>query len=210
MTNWIDVTMPISKDMAVWPGNDAPKLDRQGSFEDGDDAITSVLITDLHNGTHVDAPLHFLADGDTAEHMDLAKLIGPAVVVDATGTEIVDAQLLQDRVPVGTKRLLLRTNNSVDRGSSLTEFDTSFVALDEDAAQWIADNGIELVGIDYLSIAKYNGPPETHRNLLGTGVLVIEGLMLDTIEPGEYELMALPLLIVDGEAAPARVLLRQA
>jgi arylformamidase len=159
-----------------------------------------------HNGTHVDAPLHFVPNGETVDTLSLDALIGPATVVDVGDVDRIDAQVLEQHVPAGTRRLLLRTKNSTHISN---EFTTTFVALTADASQWIADHNIDLVGIDYLSIALYKGDTETHTHLLSNGVVIVEGLVLTNVEPGEYDFACLPLLLEGAEGAPARAVIRK-
>jgi len=198
--------MPLAADMPVWPGNDAPKLKRTASFLDGADSITSILTTDLHNGTHIDAPLHFLDGGASIEACNLDHLMGPAVVIDVSDAKEVTAEVLANHVPSGSQRVLIRSSN--ERRRHAGEFDESFVALTPDASQWLVDNNVHLVGIDYLSIALFDGSPDTHRILLSNDVTILEGLVLDGVAAGHYELRCLPLIIRNAEAAPARALLK--
>jgi arylformamidase len=111
-------------------------------------------------------------------------------------------------LPADVQRLLLKTRNSLLWRSGIQEFDPNFVALTAEAAQWVVDRGMAVVGIDYLSIQRFADGPATHQILLGAGVVVIEGLDLSQVEPGNYELFCLPLKLKGVEGAPARVILK--
>jgi arylformamidase len=164
------------------------------------------MYCNVHTGTHIDAPLHHLPDGLSAADISLDALIGPAVVVDLSEIDVVTAETLERlNLSASTQRLLLRTRNSRLWVEGVREFRTDYVALTADAAQWIVDHGIRLIGMDYLSVQRYHDGPETHLILLRAGVVIVEGLNL----AGEYELICLPLRLVGAEGAPARAILRQ-
>ncbi len=178
-------------------------------MDKGDPYNLSRLDFNLHTGTHVDAPLHFLQNGTTVEKLPLEVLVGPCYVAhlpdaaDITVDELIDLNL-----PSGIERLLLRTRNSELWVAMTTEFKKDFVALTHDAAQWIVDKGIKLIGVDYLSVQRYHDDARTHQILLGADVIALEGLNLSGIKPGFYELICLPLKLVGAEGAPARAVLR--
>jgi len=160
---------------------------------------------------HVDAPVHFIDEASGIEGTPIDALIGPAVVVDGRhlrrDVEVDDLDSLA--IPAGTERLLFKTTNSALW--KLTTFSPNFIGLTPDAARALVGRGIRLVGADYLSIAPYGDPGPTHRTLLGSGVVILEGLDLRAVEPGSYELVCLPLLIPGSDGGPARAILwRQA
>jgi arylformamidase len=160
-------------------------------------------------GTHVDAPRHFLETGSTVEQLPLEVMVGPSFVAYLPEVEGITAGVLADlNLPFGTKRLLLRTRNSELWAAETTEFRKDYVALTDEAAQWLVAQGISLIGVDYLSVQRYGDGPLTHQILLNAGIVILEGLNLADVEPGPYELICLPLKLVDAEGAPARVVLR--
>lgn len=210
MTNVMDISVSLQKGMPIWPESHGFRLVRTMSIADGDDANVSLLTCDVHAGTHVDAPYYFLEDGATVEQISLDALIGKAYVVSLDHVAAISAGDLDNlALPAGAKRLLLHTRNSQLWTQPGNDFHKSFVALDPDAAQWIVNRGIQLIGIDYLSIQSYGVGPEVHQILLEAGVVILEGLDLRGVEAGEYELICLPLKIAVAEGAPARVVLRQ-
>ncbi len=199
-----DISVPIRDGMLHYPGDPAISLERVSSLADGATANISKLEFGVHTGTHVDAPLHFIDEGDAADALRLSSLIGPADVVDATSIEdgpIDDRALSGLDIPATCTRLLLKTRNS-----QLWEHDEyrhEFLSLDGAGAHYVVERGIVLVGIDYLSI----GDAEAHRVLLGQSIVAVEGLDLRTVEPGRYTLLCLPLRIVGSDGAPARAVL---
>ncbi|MGH9848184.1 MAG: cyclase family protein [Blastocatellia bacterium] len=204
-----DVTVPISNDLPVYPGDPAIQITRVMSLEKGDIARVSHLSFSTHIGTHIDPPYHFMQDGKPADELPLDIFIGPARVVDVGEVDSIDAALLSKFNLDGVRRLLFKTRNS-RFWRETREFQKEFVYLETDGAALLVERGLRLVGIDYLSIEKFNfDKPTTHWTLLGAGVVVVEGLDLGGVPPGDYELICLPLKIKDGDGGPARVVLRE-
>lgn len=174
----------------------------------GDPATVSQLSMSAHAGTHVDAPCHFVRGGSGVDALDLHALVGPCLVVHTGGAGTLSPSVLEaSLIPPGTERLLFRTRNS-DRGAySRQAFDEDYTALAKDGARWLAARGVRLVGIDALSIAPFEDTGPTHQILLEAGVIVLEGLDLGEVEAGHYQLVCLPLKIVDGDGSPARAVL---
>jgi len=210
LPNIIDISVPLHSGIPTWPGSPGFRLFQTMRMDDGEVANVSQLETDVHIGTHVDAPWHFVAGGKTIEQLSLEVLMGTAVVgylpeVSAVTPEDLEALAL----PRQTKRLLLRTRNSQLWANEVSEFQTDFVALTADAAQWVVNQGIQLIGVDYLSVQRYYDSPLTHEILLGAGVVIVEGLNLTDVTPGLYDLVCLPLKLVGSDGAPARAVLIQ-
>jgi len=204
----IDISMPVDAATPTWPGSPGVKTTSRMSLGAGDEANVTQLELDVHTGTHVDAPLHFVAGGRDMEAIGLDALVGPAIVVDTGDAMDVDAALLDAlRVPAGTERLLFRTRNSQDPSWFQSPFREDYAALTADAATWVVEHGVRLVGIDALSIQRYRDPADTHQILLGADVCVVEGLVLDRVAPGPYDLVCLPFRLTGTEAAPARAVL---
>jgi len=205
----IDVSLPLQAELPTWPGSTGIRLDPVKRMAAGDDENLSRLDLDVHTGTHIDAPWHYVEDGYAVEHLPLDVLIGPAVVSFLPEvSQITAGDLSALQLPPDTRRLLLRTSNSELWAAGVTEFREDYVALTADAAQWVVDRAIRLIGVDYLSVQRYIDSPLTHRILLEAGVIIIEGLNLDGVKPGRYELICLPLKLVGADGAPARVVLR--
>ncbi len=207
MSELFDISVPLKTSMPVYPGDTPFSVDRTLSISRGDDYNLSRLQLSAHAGTHVDAPLHFIDDGADVTRLPLTALIGPAHVVDATGisTDIDAATLARLDIPPDAHRLLFKTPNSGlwDRD----EFSDHFRGITADAAEILVSRGVQLVGIDYLSLAPASDPSPAHITLLKAGVVILEGADLRNIEPGPYRLICLPLLVEGCEGAPARAVL---
>ena len=198
----IDVTLLITEQLPVWPGDPSVHVTRAS----GDLPMVSGLSMSCHAGTHVDAPAHFLPAGAGVDALPLDVLIGPTWVGHFAGRGPLTASIFAGAaIPTGTVRLLIRSDNS-DR--VVEAFDPDFVALAPDAAAWLLDHGIRLVGIDGPSIEAYDAPGDpVHHTLLAAGVIIVENLALADVSPGTYELTCLPLPIAGCDGAPARVVL---
>ena len=202
-SKWLDVSVPIYAGMVHFPDNPSIEIDTITHVERGDVCTLSALRMGTHTGTHIDAPIHFLPGGAGAEEVPLDNLIGPARVIEIKDPDAVKAEELRLHKLGARERLLFKTSNS-QRCWKTSQFVPDFVSIAEDAASYLASLNTLAVAIDYLSA----GSPETHRTLLGAGVVIIEGLNLTGISQGRYELLCLPLKILGGDGAPARVLLR--
>lgn len=204
----IDISIPLQNGLVVWPSDTPLHIERRRTLE-RDGANVSELCMSLHAGTHVDPSLHFVAGGRPADQLPLDILVGPADVVDLSAVARISAADLQAQsLPADCRRLLLRTRNSHYWAQSDTAFHQDYVGLAEDAARWIVERGIQLVGIDYLSIEPYKmaGHP-VHHILLEAQVICLETINLSAVAPGRYQLLCLPLRIAGGDGAPARAVL---
>lgn len=203
----IDVTVPLDAHLPTYPGNTPFTLESVQQMSRGDHANVSTLHCSVHAGTHVDAPRHFLADGEGVETLPLELLCGPTRVIEVAHAKAVTRAELADLDLTGNVRLLVKTQNSTLWGSA--EFRSDFVGVAADAAHHLVEHGVRLVGIDYLSVEVFKTPgAPAHHTLLSAGVVIIEGLNLRDVEPGLYDMYCLPLRIVGADGAPARVVLR--
>ncbi|HTI13889.1 MAG TPA: cyclase family protein [Dictyobacter sp.] len=205
---WIDISVPIRDGMLHWPDNPPVQLERVMDIGKGDPCNLSKLSMGVHTATHMDAPVHFLADGDDFSTMPLTATIGPARVIGISDTESIKAAELEQYHIEPGERILFKTINSTQYWQ-VNEFVKNFVYISEDAAKYLAERQIQTVGVDYLSVGGYfKDSSETHKALLGAKIWVIEGLNLAQVEPGNYELLCLPIKMVKSEGAPARAVLR--
>ncbi len=204
-----DISLPISPDLPVWPGDPPVVLEQVYSMDAGAHDNVSRLACGVHIGTHVDAPHHFMNDHRTVEGLSLDILTGPATVVQIPDeVKVISAEVLEKAaIPPGTKRLLLKTSNSHLWERDEKVFFTGFVSISAEGAGWLVQRGIKLVGIDYLSVAPYKQSIPTHRTLLGAGIIIVEGVDLSAVEPGIYMLYCLPLKLVGSDGAPSRAIL---
>jgi arylformamidase len=203
-----DISVPIHPSMPIWPGDPPVTIEPASRIARGGHSNISRLSLGNHSGTHLDPPIHFIPGGQTIDQLDLRVLYGPARVLDLTHVEqaITIEDLQAAKLDQREIRILFKTRNSLLW--TKPGFQTGHVGLARDAAQWLVDRGVKLVGIDYLSVELFNSPePFAHRALLSAGVIIVEGLDLSTISPKSYTLACLPLLIKDGDGAPARAIL---
>jgi len=208
---WIDVTAPLdAATTPTYPGDTKPRFELLRSFERGDKVTLSSYLMTAHAGTHVDAPLHFVANGASIDQVPLSALMGAARVIDCSpDAQAIDVAELSKHNWRGAKRILFRTRNSRNSWMTDPNFHQDFTYIAPDAAQLLADSGVRLVGIDYLSAEKFGAPEaRTHQILLGRNIPIVEGLDLRSVRAGEYDFIILPLRVVGHEAAPARALLR--
>lgn len=210
MKKLYDVSVAVSPKIPVWPNTQVVEFNQTLSLDNGDIVTDTIIKMSVHTGTHIDAPSHFLVSGSTVEQVPLDILVGETYVAVLDHVSAITAECLEGlALPSETCRLLLKTQNSELWRNDSSDFDDNFVALTFDAAQWVVDQGIKLIGIDYLSIQRYNDGPETHQILLGANVVVVEGLDLSEVPEGSYELICLPVKFKGLEGAPSRVILRE-
>ena len=209
-----DISVPLENGMVTWPGDPGVSVRRTLELEKGDPATVSEMTLGVHTGTHVDAFCHFKPDGASQEAMDLSLYIGEALVLEICDRHRITRAELETFDLTGVTRILFKTRNS-EKLWSREAFDETFCHLAPDGAEYLIEQGIQLVGVDYLSVEGFHaeqayglGHAPTHHRLMDAGVHIVEGLYLHGIRPGKYELICLPLKITGGDGAPARVVLR--
>ncbi|MEO8909205.1 MAG: cyclase family protein [Gemmatimonadaceae bacterium] len=207
MSRIYDVSVPIRTGGLVYPGNPEIDIELQQAVAKGASANVSYIRFGSHTGTHADAARHFFDDGQSVDQIPLERLIGRALLLSfPDDLLVIGAANLRQHDLKGQTRILLRTRNSALL--SKKEFAKDYTYLAPDGAQYLVDSGIELVGIDYLSIEQFHsGHHKTHRTLLEKSVVILEGLDLSVPPPGEYQLICLPLRIEGCDGAPARAVL---
>jgi arylformamidase len=195
--------------MVHWPDNPPVRIERMLDMECGDAANVSTLSLGSHTGTHMDAPTHFVPGEAGMDRMPLDATIGQARVIEIQDPVSIKPDELDPHEIRRGERVLFKTQNSTRRWWT-EDFAEDFVYVSQEAARYLADRRVRTVGLDYLSVGGFHKDGvETHQALLGAGIWVIEGLDLSEIEPGEYELICLPLKVEDGDGAPARAILRK-
>ena len=206
-----DVSLVLRPDMVTWPGEPSPRIEPLKRISKGDGNNVSIITLGDHTGTHVDPPLHFIEGGNTVDKLPLDALVGPSVVVAFDGPGHVSGEWLDHaKLPAGTERILFKTPNSARWGDTTAGFTRDFTTINASAARWCVAHRVKLVGIDYLSIEPQGPEKEgypVHKTLLGANVVIIEGLDLRAVAPGQYDLVCAPIKLLDGDGAPARVLL---
>lgn len=204
----LDVSVALTSGLPVYPGNPGFELQPIKRIADGASSNVSRLVMGTHSGTHVDAPRHFFDEGVGVDALPLDLLLGRTRVVEVTkrggigAAELAEAGLREDI------RVLLKTSNSALWNGE--GFHADYTHLTEAGARYLVDQGVKVVGIDYLSVEQFKkaGAP-AHRALLSQGVVIIEGLNLSEADPGMYEMYCLPLRITGADGAPARVILKR-
>lgn len=210
MRRILDISLGLGPDTLIWPDNPALRVIPVSRVSRGDASNVSEIRMGSHTGTHIDPPSHFDEDGPSVEQVPLDVLIGRAWVADLTDVDgrIEPPHLDALSLPQGTTRLLLKTRNSRLWQDLPRSFSSGYVSISPAGAAWIVEQGIRLVGVDFLSVESFRaeGRP-THRTLLGAGVVIVEGLDLSGAESGEYWLACLPLRLMGGDGGPARAVL---
>ena len=202
-----DISLPISNGGLIYPGNPEINISLEQALERGDGANVSSLSFGSHTGTHVYAPKHFFDDGLGVDALPLDVLMGPATLIAMPDSvkAVGEAELRLHEL-AGHRRVLIKTRNSAFVRE--TKFHRDYTYLAPDGAAYLANLGVRLVGVDYLSIEQFHsGHHQTHRTLLERGVIIVEGLDLSAPPSGPYELRVLPLRLVDLDGAPARAVL---
>jgi len=206
--NWIDLSAPIVDGMTNWPDDPPVRIERALDVAQGDPASVTRLDMSAHTGTHVDAPAHFWAEGGGVETLPIDALVGDARVVKIDD----DGPIMRDRLDAlelrAGERLLIRTPMS-DREWWSEPFHAEFPQLSVGAAELLAERGVALVGVDYLSVATPAADGErVHKALLNRGVVIVEGLRLNRLPSGRCELICLPIRVEGADGAPARAIAR--
>ena len=207
MSRIYDISVPVRTGGVVYPGNPEIRITLTSAVARGDSANVSQIVMGSHTATHVDSSRHFFDDAQPVDQIPLERLIGPArLVVIGDDVRAVGEKELRAAGIEGQKRVLIRTRNS-----GLLEqkrFFPDYTYIAPDAAQYLVDIGVELVGVDYLSIEQFHsGHHKTHRTLLARDVVIVEGLALSEPPAGDYQLICLPLRLEGLDGAPARAVL---
>ncbi|HEB66109.1 MAG TPA: cyclase family protein [Chloroflexi bacterium] len=203
-----DISLTVSPALPVWPGDPPIEFSPLSRIADGESANVTHISMCVHAGTHIDAPLHFLAEGNAVDELDLRLLMGRAFVLHLPDVDLITADVLrQAEIPPRTRRLLFKTRNSEWWAAGHTAFREDYVALSADAAEYLVGRGVKVVGVDYLSVAPFHDTVPTHQILLGGGVVIIEGLNLSGVSEGRYTLYCLPVKLLGTDGAPARAVL---
>jgi arylformamidase len=205
----IDVTATVSPKSVMWPDNGVPSQEFVSHTDRGDPSTVSRWDLSAHTGTHADARMHFIPGGWTIEALELSRCVGPCRVVDLSHVEgHVSRADLEAAEVAGTARLLFKTRNSELGLMAQQEFSEEYAAISLEAAEYLVEIGAEMVGVDYLSVEPFEDKEfNTHHTLLGADVVILEGLVLADVEPGEYFLACLPLKLAGSDGSPARAML---
>lgn len=209
---WVDVTTTLDPARTPVYEGDAPmKFEFLKDMRKGDGFTLSMYSMGAHSGTHIDAPMHFVAGGAPIDLVSIGALVGPGRVIQiADSVQAIDAAELNRHQWRGAERVFFRTRSTARGWMESSTFHRDFAYLAPDAAQLLADAEVKLVGIDYISIEQFGAPaPRTHQILLGKGIPIVEGLALEAAGAGDYDVIVLPMKVAGHEGAPARAILRK-
>jgi arylformamidase len=208
----IDVSVPVSETMPTYPGDPRVEIEQWSALARGDTSNVSMLHLGAHTGTHLDAPAHFIEGAPPVSSLSLDVLIGEARVLEIPSDALaIEASHIRAQALDGARRVLFKTRNSAFWANMAEGFRTDFTYITPEAARALVELGVELVGIDYLSVEQFKSADfATHLTLLSSGVVILEGLDLREVAAGKYELICLPLRLAggSGDGAPARAVLR--
>jgi arylformamidase len=220
-SGWIDISWPLRRNMRKWPRDEQPFFDwvLERSKGDGTDMIGMKMIT--HTGTHVDAPLHFVENGKTIDTMSVKMMIGPARIIEIKDQESVKLAEVEPYDVQAGERIIFKTQNSYKLYDT-DVFVPKYVYVTIDVAHYLRDRKVTMVGLDYIALGPYPDPElpdekknelmetlkEVHQSLLSNGIWILEAINLANVRPGPCILACLPLRVENGDAAPARCIVR--
>lgn len=206
----IDITIPLNNDTPVWPGDSGIQIWHTAEIGQASDFNISRMELGVHSGTHIDAPFHLFSNGKTIDAYALDQLIGSVLVVEIQlGIELITKEILENIDFEGFKRVLFKTENSKYWNSDKPKFTDKYIALSSSGAEYLADLGFCLVGIDYFSVSPMEDLLEPHRILLKKSIAVLENIDLRAVQPGAYTLYCLPMKLTGTDGAPVRAVLQQ-
>lgn len=203
-----DISVILGEQNITYPGDPSFVREVLASSAGATETETSRLSLCAHSGTHLDAPAHFVPGGRRLDDYAPADFMMPAQVVEILNPEAVTAEDLEDVRTNPGEALLFRTGNSHSGRVVSGTFSDRYVYIAADAAHWCVDRQLRLVGLDYISVDRYDdSETPAHRLLLGAGVLALETINLAEVRPGRYTLICLPLRIRSAEGSPVRAVL---
>ncbi|CRK82839.1 arylformamidase [Neobacillus massiliamazoniensis] len=206
MNTWIDISQRLDKEVAVWPGDTPFRYEVIWSKEESGSVNVGQIKMSIHTGTHIDAPFHFDNNGKKVIDLDINLYIGKARVVHLPNIKSIGVNELSKLDLAGVTRLLIRTDTWKNRYL----FPESIPPLEPELAAYLAKLGVRLIGLDLPSVDPLDSKElSAHHELTHNGIHILEGLVLDEVQPGDYELAALPLPLVDADGSPVRAVLRK-
>lgn len=206
MNKWIDISQRLDNQIPVWPGDTPFSYNVGWSVEDSGSVNVGVVTMSAHTGTHIDAPFHFDNEGKRVIELDINLYIGPALVIYVPNVPSIGVKELAGIDLEGVTRLIIRTDAWKDR----RVFPVSIPPIEPALAGYLAEFGVRLLGLDLPSVDPLDSKElSAHHELNRFGIHILEGLVLDNVMHGNYELAALPLPIVEADGSPVRAVLRK-
>ena len=201
-----DISQPLTADLPVWPGDTAFASRRTWMIGDGSPVNVAAFETSTHAGTHADAPLHYHPGGQTSGQVDLTPYLGPCRVIDARADGPVIGLDVVESLAALPSRVLFRTYERFPHGA----WEPAFTTVSAEAIAALAARGVRLIGIDSPSLDPQDSKTmDAHHAVMAADMRILEGLVLDDVPPGDYELIALPLKLMDLDSSPVRAVLRE-
>lgn len=205
MTKWIDITQPLTNDIAHWPEDEPFHYETSVTKEQSGSVNIGRITSSAHIGTHIDAPFHFLNDGKRIIDLDIERYIGPCEIVDVSDFDLIDETALRSVLTSPTERVLIKTalpNNP-------TRFPEDVPPITPDGARYMASLGVKLVGVDVPSVDQLDSKDlPGHHALYEHDIYILENVMLDRVADGAYDLIALPLAITEADGSPVRAVIK--
>lgn len=206
MSMWIDISQRLDENVAVWPGDTPFSYKVNWSKNDSGSVNVGQINMSLHTGTHIDAPFHFDNDGKKVIDLDLDLYIGNARVIHLSNKTSIGVNELSNFDLQGVTRLLIRT----DAWKNRSVFPQTIPHIHPELAAYLSELGVRLIGLDLPSVDPLESKElSAHHELAGHNIHILEGLILDDIGPGNYELAALPLPLVEADGSPVRAVLKK-
>ncbi|PGA76895.1 arylformamidase [Bacillus pseudomycoides] len=204
-SDWIDISQPLNNDIATWPGDTPFSYEVSWAKEQSGSVNVGKLTMSIHTGTHIDAPFHFDNNGKRVLDLDVNVYVGKARIIDVSGIESIGAKELEKFPLDGVERLLLRTSSH----GNAQEFPQVIPYLRADIAPFLSEKGIRLIGVDVPSVDPLDDKElAAHQQLFKYGIHILENVVLDHVQDGDYELIALPLALTDADGSPVRAVIR--
>ncbi|MEN1936312.1 arylformamidase [Paenibacillus sp. 102] len=204
-SDWIDISQPLNNEIATWPGDTPFSYEVSWSKEQSGSVNVGKLTMSIHTGTHIDAPFHFDNNGKRVLDLDVNIYVGKARIIDVSGMESIGAKELEGFVLDGVERLLLRTSSH----GNAQQFPKTIPYLRADIAPFLSEKGIRLIGVDVPSVDPLDDKElAVHHQLFKHGIHILENVVLDHVQDGDYELIALPLALTDADGSPVRAVIR--
>lgn len=206
MNSWIDISQRLDEKAAVWPGDTPFSYRLNWGKRDSGSVNVGQITMSMHTGTHIDAPFHFDDEGKRVIELDLDVYIGRARVIHLPGTDRIGLNELNSIGIEGVNRLLIYTGAWRDR----SVFPENIPHVQPEAAAYLSEKGVRLIGLDLPSVDPLDSKElPAHHRLTRYGIHILEGIVLDDVPPGDYELAALPLPLAEADGSPVRAVLRK-
>lgn len=194
--------------MVHWPGEPEVTLRKISDMSNGKQANVTAISMSAHTGTHIDAPRHFLKDGKDISQFPLELCSGRTKIIVIENTRSITAGELQQHHIAENDRILFHTKNSESDWTNEPFKDENYVYISTEAAGYLAEKKVAMIGVDYLSVGGKNNGREVHTALLESGIWIIEGLILKDVPEGQYDYICLPLKLLGSDGAPARIVIK--